>query len=115
MAARRPGQARRLPVRYRALAGFILVSAAFAAIFVALTLSAFHAPRPHDLPVGIVGPPAVTSRDEHALHSAAPGAIAWRSYPSETRAPTASVRESGAARRSGNAGASCGSGASQPD
>ena len=88
MAARRPGQARRYPARYRALAGFIVASAAFAAIFVALTLSAFHAPRPHDLPVGIVGPAAVTSRVEHALDSAAPGAFGWRSYPSETGART---------------------------
>ena len=51
MAARRPDQPQ-VSARYRALAGFILASAAFAAIFVALTLSAFHAPRPHDLPVG---------------------------------------------------------------
>jgi hypothetical protein len=43
-----------------------MASAAFAAIFVALTLSAFHAPRPHGLPVGIVGPAAVTSQVEHA-------------------------------------------------
>jgi nucleotide-binding universal stress UspA family protein len=88
VAARRPDQARRYPARYRALGGFILASAAFAAIFVALTLSAFHAPRPHDLPVGIVGPAAVTSRVEHALDSAAPGAFGWRSYPSETGART---------------------------
>ena len=65
-----------------------MVSAAFAAIFVALTLSAFHAPRPRDLPVGIVGPPAATSRLEHALDSAAPGAFAWRSYPSQAGART---------------------------
>jgi nucleotide-binding universal stress UspA family protein len=88
VAARRPDRARRYPAQYRALAGFIVASAAFAAIFVALTLSAFHAPRPHDLPVGIVGPAAVTSRVEHALDSAAPGAFGWRSYPSETGART---------------------------
>ena len=88
MAARRPDQARRYPARYRALAGFIVASAAFAAIFVALTLSAFHAPRPHDLPVGIVGPAAVTSQVEHALDGAAPGAFSWRSYPSATGART---------------------------
>ena len=88
MAARRPDQARRYRARYRALAGFILASAAFAAIFVALTLSAFHAPRPHDLPVGIVGPAAVTSRVEHALDGAAPGAFGWHSYPSEAGART---------------------------
>jgi nucleotide-binding universal stress UspA family protein len=88
MAARRPGHARRYPVRYRALAGFIMASAAFAAVFVALTISAFHAPKPHDLPVGIVGPAAVTSRVEHALDSATPGAFGWRSYPSEAVART---------------------------
>ena len=88
MAAGRPDQARGYPARYRALAGFIVASAAFAAIFVALTLSAFHAPRPHDLPVGIVGPAAVTSQVEHALDGAAPGAFGWRSYPSETGART---------------------------
>ena len=88
MAARRPDQARRYPARYRSLAGFIMASAAFAAIFVALTLSAFHAPRPHDLPVGIVGLAVVTSRVEHALDSAAPGAFGWRSYTSEAGART---------------------------
>ena len=88
MAARRPDRARSYPAHYRAVAGFILASAAFAAIFVALTLSAFHAPRPHDLPVGIVAPAAVTSRVEHALSGAAPGAFGWRSYPSATGART---------------------------
>jgi nucleotide-binding universal stress UspA family protein len=78
----------RHPVPYRALAGFIVAIAAFAAIFVALTLSAYHAPRPHDLPVGIVGPAAVTSRIEHALDSAVPGAFSWRGYPSEASART---------------------------
>jgi nucleotide-binding universal stress UspA family protein len=86
MAPRRPEHARRHPARYRAVAGFIMASAAFAAIFVALTLSAFHAPRPHDLPVGLVGPAAATSRVEHALDSAAPGAFGWRSYPSQAAA-----------------------------
>jgi nucleotide-binding universal stress UspA family protein len=69
-----------------------MASAAFAAIFVALTLSAFHAPRPHDLPVGIVGPDAVTSRVEHALDGAAPGAFGWHSYPSEAGARTGITR-----------------------
>jgi nucleotide-binding universal stress UspA family protein len=88
VAARRPDQARRPPARFRPLAGFVLASTAFAAIFVALTLSAFHAPRPHDLPVGVVGPAAVTSRVEHALDSAVPGAFAWRGYPTGTAART---------------------------
>jgi Universal stress protein family len=86
VAARRPEHARRNPARYRALAGFIVASAAFAAIFVALTLSAFHQPAPDDLPVGVVGPAAVTSHIEHALDSAAPGAFQWRGYPSAASA-----------------------------
>ena len=88
MAARRLAQVRRDPARYRGLAGFIMASAVFAAIFVALTLSAFHAPRPHDLPVGIAGPAAVTSRVEHALDSADPGAFGWHGYPSGAGART---------------------------
>jgi nucleotide-binding universal stress UspA family protein len=88
MAARRPNHARRHPLPHRALAGFIVASAAFAAIFVALTLSAYHAPRPHDLPVGIVGPAAVTTRIEHGLDSAIPGAFGWHNYPSESGART---------------------------
>jgi nucleotide-binding universal stress UspA family protein len=74
--------------RYRALAGFILASAVFVAIFAAVTLSAFHKPTPHDLPVGIVGSAAVTRQVEHALGSAAPGAFRFRSYPSEASATT---------------------------
>src|SRR5580658_5497236 len=66
----------------RALAGFIAVSAVFVAVFVALTLSAFHEPVPHDLPVGIVGSATVTRQVEHALDSAAPGAFRFRSYRS---------------------------------
>jgi len=66
-----------------------VASAAFAAIFVALTLSAFHRPTPHDLPVGIVGSAAVTGQVEHALDSAAPGAFRLRSYHSEAGAMTA--------------------------
>jgi len=89
VAARRPGDGRRYPARYRAFAGFIVASAAFVAIFVALTLSAFHKPTPHDLPVGIVGSAAVTRQVEHALDSAAPGAFRFRSYHSEASATTA--------------------------
>jgi nucleotide-binding universal stress UspA family protein len=84
--ARHTARARRFPARYRALAGFLVASAAFAAIFVALTLSAFHAPAPHDLPVGIVGSAAVTGHLEHAVNSAVPGAFRWHSYPSAASA-----------------------------
>ena len=74
--------------RYRALAGFIVASAAFVAVFVALTLGAFHKPAPHDLPVGIVGSAAITGQVEHALASAVPGAFRFRSYRSEASATT---------------------------
>ena len=92
MAARRPEHARRNPARYRALAGFVVAGAAFAAIFVALTLSAFHAPAPHGLPVGVAGSAAVTGHVEQALDKAAPGAFQWRSYPSAASAQTGVVR-----------------------
>jgi Universal stress protein family len=86
--SRRPEHAGRHPSRYRAIAGFIVASAAFGAVFVALTLSAFHAPAPHDLPVGIAAPAAVTSRVEHALDSAVPGAFSFRSYSGAASAVT---------------------------
>jgi len=88
MATRSPDQSSRLPIPYRALAGFIVACAAFAAVFVALAVGAYHAPRPHDLPVGIVGSASVTSGIEHGLDSALPGAISWRSYPSAASAQT---------------------------
>jgi hypothetical protein len=88
VATRRPDDGRQYPARYRALAGFIAASAAFAAIFVALTLSAFHKPAPHDLPVGIVGSAAVTRQVEHVLDRAAPGAFRFRSYQSVASATT---------------------------
>ena len=88
MAARHAGDGRRYPARYRALAGFVVASAVFVAVFVALTLSAFHQPTPHDLPVGIVGSAAVTRQVEHALDGAVPGAFRFRSYPSGASATT---------------------------
>jgi hypothetical protein len=74
--------------QYRALAGFVAASAVFVAVFVALTLSAFHRPVPHDLPVGLVGPATVTGQVEHALDGAVPGGFRFRSYPSEASAAT---------------------------
>jgi nucleotide-binding universal stress UspA family protein len=88
VAARHAGDGRRFPAQYRAFAGSVVASAVFVAIFVALTLSAFHRPTPHDLPVGIVGPAAVTRQVEHALASAVPGAFQFRSYPSGASATT---------------------------
>jgi nucleotide-binding universal stress UspA family protein len=73
---------------YRAFAGYLVASGVFVAIFVALTLSAYHRPAPHDLPVGVVGPAAVTRQVEHALDGAAPGGFRFLSYPSEAAATT---------------------------
>jgi nucleotide-binding universal stress UspA family protein len=78
--------------QYRALGAFVAASAIFVAIFVAVTLSGFHQPTPHDLPVGMVGPAAVTGRVEHALDGAAPGAFSFRSYPSAASATAGIAR-----------------------
>jgi nucleotide-binding universal stress UspA family protein len=86
MATRSPQHGGRPPIPYRALTGFILACAAFAAVFVALAVGAYHAPRPHDLPVGIVASAPATSGIEHALDGALPGAISWHSYPSAAAA-----------------------------
>jgi nucleotide-binding universal stress UspA family protein len=85
---KRAEHARSHPARLRAHAGFIAASAAFAAVFVALALSAFHAPAPHDIPVGIVAPAAVTGQVEDALGAAGQGSFELRAYPSETAAMT---------------------------
>jgi nucleotide-binding universal stress UspA family protein len=89
VAARRPGGSDRQPAQYRAIAGFIVASAAFVAIFVAVTLSAFHKPTPHDVPVGIVASAAVAGHVENALDDALPGAFTFRSYPSAASATSA--------------------------
>jgi hypothetical protein len=83
---KRAVHARRHQARLRPHAGFILANALFAAIFVALALSAFHAPSPHGLPVGIVASPAVTGRVEEALEARLPGGFDLRAYPSEAAA-----------------------------
>ena len=66
---RRADHARRYQARFRPHAGFILARPASRPCFVALLLSAFHAPSPHDLPVGIAAPAAVTGQVEDALNS----------------------------------------------
>jgi hypothetical protein len=67
--------------QYRALGAFIVTSGVFVAVFVALTLSAYHKPAPHDLPVGIVGPAAVARQVEHGLGRAAPALSASAATP----------------------------------
>jgi len=84
----RADHARRYQARFRPHAGFILAHAAFAAIFVTLVLSAFHAPSPHAVPVGIVAPATATGQVEDALDASAQGGFDLRVYPSEARART---------------------------
>jgi nucleotide-binding universal stress UspA family protein len=85
---RRTDHARGFQARFRPHAGFILANAAFAAIFVTLVLSAFHAPSPHAIPVGIVAPATVTGQVEDALDTRVQGGFDLRVYPSEARART---------------------------
>jgi nucleotide-binding universal stress UspA family protein len=89
---RRADHARRYQARFRVHAGFIAASAGFAAIFVALVLSAFHAPAPHDIPVGIVGPAAVTGQVEDTLDAHFQGGFDLRAYPSAAEARTGIAR-----------------------
>jgi nucleotide-binding universal stress UspA family protein len=89
VAPRHAGGGRMNPAQYRAIAGFLVASAAFAALFVALTVGAFHQPAPHDLPVGVAGSAAATGRVERAVDSAAPDAFSFRGYGSAADATTA--------------------------
>jgi nucleotide-binding universal stress UspA family protein len=84
--AKRAEHARRYQARFRPQAGFVLANTLFAAIFVALVLSAFHAPSPHGLPVGIVASPAVTGQVEVALDTHQPDGFDLRIYPTEAAA-----------------------------
>jgi nucleotide-binding universal stress UspA family protein len=86
VAGKRAEHARRHQARLRPHAGFVVANTLFAAIFVALALSAFHAPSPHGLPVGIVASPAVTGRVEDALDTHLPDGFDLRVYPSEAAA-----------------------------
>jgi nucleotide-binding universal stress UspA family protein len=61
---------------------------AFAAAFVGLALSAFHAPAPHDIPVGIVAPATTTGQVEDALQAARPGGFDVTIYRTEQAART---------------------------
>ena len=75
--------------RFRPYAGFIVAMSLFAAVFVVLVLSEFHAPSPHGLPVGIVAPASVTRQIGQALGTAVPNGFDLQSYPSAAAARTA--------------------------
>jgi nucleotide-binding universal stress UspA family protein len=61
----------------------------FAAVFVVLVLSEFHAPSPHGLPVGIVAPASVTKQVGQALGGAVPNGFDLQPYGSAAAARTA--------------------------
>ncbi len=56
---------------------------------VSSNVAANHSPKPHSLPIGIVGTPAVATAARAELARAAPGAFEVRAYPSLTAARTA--------------------------
>lgn len=84
--SRRAEHERRHRVRLRLHAGFVLASAAFTALFVTLVLSAFHAPAPHGVPVGIVAPARMTGQVADALDGADQGGFDLHVYGSEAAA-----------------------------
>ena len=72
--------------RFRPHTGYVAAIVLFAAVFVSLALSAFHAPKPHGLPVGIVASASATKQVEEALGRAVPGGFDLRVYPDEAAA-----------------------------
>jgi hypothetical protein len=67
-----------------------------AAVFalVSSNVAANHAPKPHDLPIGIVGTPVVTHAAEAELGRAAPGAFEVHAYQSLAAAKTGVLHRS---------------------
>ena len=74
--------------RLRVPLALVAINVAFGAVFLTVTLSAFHKPTPHGVPVGIVAPAGATQRLRAGLERAAPGAFALRSYRSQALAKT---------------------------
>ena len=83
------GDAVRVRAGFRPHTGFVVAMSLFAAVFVALVLSEFHAPSPHGLPVGVVAPASVTRQVGQALGSAVPNGFDLQSYGSAADARTA--------------------------
>jgi hypothetical protein len=74
--------------RLRVPLGLVAINVAFGAVFLTVTLSAFHQPTPHAVPVGIVAPADAGRQLRSDLERTVPGAFALRSYPSEASART---------------------------
>ena len=84
--AKNAGHVRAHRAGFRPHLGYVAAIVLFAAVFASLVLSAFHAPKPHDLSVGIVAPASVARQVEGALDAAEPGGFDLRVYPSEAAA-----------------------------
>ena len=80
---------RRHKAGFRPHVGYVAAIVIFAAVFVSVLLSAFHAPRPHGLPVGIVAPASVSAQVQEGLNGALPGGFDLRVYGSEAAARAA--------------------------
>lgn len=73
----RRGPSTRTSIAIPAIVGLVIGT-----VFVTIFLAAFHAPEPHDLPIGIVGSAEQIASVEQALDENAPGAIAFTVYDS---------------------------------
>ncbi|MFC3577480.1 hypothetical protein ACFOZ0_30270 [Streptomyces yaanensis] len=58
----------------------VAIVLAIGAIFVTVFLSAFHAPKPHDLPVAVVGTTAQVERIDEGLERGLPGGFEVKRY-----------------------------------
>ena len=85
---------RSLPADDRKLLGasFGILVAVFA--LVSSHVAANHSPKPHDVPIGLVGTPVVTNAAEAGLSRTAPGAFKVHAYPSLPAARTAVLHRS---------------------
>lgn len=63
-----------------------LVVLTIGTVFVSVYLAAFHAPRPHRLPVAVVGPGRAADRVQAGLDAGLPGGFAVHDYPDVTGA-----------------------------
>ncbi|MFI9208340.1 ABC transporter permease [Streptomyces sp. NPDC053253] len=64
----------------------VVIVLAIGSIFVSVFLSAFHAPKPHDLPVAVVGSTAQVDRVTGGLERALPGGFEAKHYADEDSA-----------------------------
>lgn len=77
-----PGTAHEPPAGVRAAGIVVVLTAVLAVIFLAFALPAARS-KPHDLPIGVVGPQQVSGQVEAQLHTLAPGGFAVAAYPDE--------------------------------